>query len=88
MIMAIAALIDRGERPGDADVDAAITNICRCGIYPRLREAIRGALAARPGAAPRPPAPGPGEQAPNSAPDAALPQPADQAPPEPEGLAG
>jgi isoquinoline 1-oxidoreductase alpha subunit len=47
MIMAIAALIDRGERPGDAEVDAAITNICRCGIYPRLREAIRGALATR-----------------------------------------
>ena len=59
MIMAIAALIDRGERPSDADVDAAITNICRCGIYPRLREAIRGALVMRPG--------GPAEAAPRVA---------------------
>jgi isoquinoline 1-oxidoreductase alpha subunit len=49
MVMTIAALIDRVERPTDADVDAAVSNICRCGIYPRLREAIRGALAARRG---------------------------------------
>jgi isoquinoline 1-oxidoreductase alpha subunit len=49
MVMTIAALIDRTERPTDADIDAAVTNICRCGIYPRLREAIRGALAARRG---------------------------------------
>ena len=45
MIMAAAALIDRNDSPTDAQVDAAITNICRCGVYPRLREAIR--LAAR-----------------------------------------
>jgi isoquinoline 1-oxidoreductase alpha subunit len=49
MVMTIAALIDRTERPSDAEVDAAVSNICRCGIYPRLREAIRGALAARRG---------------------------------------
>jgi isoquinoline 1-oxidoreductase alpha subunit len=85
MIMAIAALIDRGERPGDAEVDAAITNICRCGIYPRLREAIRGALAARPGAAPEAPAPATGEQPSAPAADGALPEPAGQAPPETEG---
>ena len=47
MVMTIAALIDSTGSPADADVDAAVTNICRCGIYPRLREAIRGALAAR-----------------------------------------
>jgi isoquinoline 1-oxidoreductase alpha subunit len=71
MIMAIAALVDRGERPSDADVDAAITNICRCGIYPRLREAIRGALATRavgPSAVP----PGASEEAPAPAADGAL----------------
>ncbi|HYE29293.1 MAG TPA: (2Fe-2S)-binding protein [Allosphingosinicella sp.] len=43
MIMAAAALIDRNPVPTDAEIDAAITNICRCGIYPRLREAIRAA---------------------------------------------
>jgi len=45
MIMAAAALIDRNDSPTDAQIDSALTNICRCGIYPRLREAIR--LAAR-----------------------------------------
>jgi isoquinoline 1-oxidoreductase alpha subunit len=55
MVMAIAALIDRVDRPTDADVDAAVSNICRCGIYPRLREAIRGALAARRGPGSEPP---------------------------------
>ena len=43
MIMAAAALLDRNPAPTDADVDAAITNICRCGTYPRIREAIRRA---------------------------------------------
>lgn len=45
MIMAAAALIDRNDSPTDTQIDAALTNICRCGIYPRLREALR--LAAR-----------------------------------------
>jgi isoquinoline 1-oxidoreductase alpha subunit len=64
MVMAIAALIDRTESPSDAEVDAAVPNICRCGIYPRLREAVRGAIVARRGptpeqpAAPSPPAEG------------------------------
>ena len=44
MIMAAAALIDRNDSPTDAQIDAAITNICRCGIYPRLRESIRRAV--------------------------------------------
>jgi isoquinoline 1-oxidoreductase alpha subunit len=43
MIMAAAALIDRNPAPTDAEIDAAITNICRCGTYPRVREAIRKA---------------------------------------------
>jgi isoquinoline 1-oxidoreductase alpha subunit len=44
VIMAAAALIDRNDSPTDAQIDAAITNICRCGIYPRLRESIRRAV--------------------------------------------
>jgi len=51
MIMTIAAMVDRDQRPDEAEIDAAVTNICRCGIYPRLREAIRGAFAARQGPA-------------------------------------
>ena len=43
MIMVAAVLIDRNPSPTDADIDAAITNICRCGIYPRVREAVRRA---------------------------------------------
>ena len=43
MIMAAAALIARVPNPSDAEIDAAITNICRCGTYPRIREAIRRA---------------------------------------------
>ncbi len=41
MIMAAAALLDRNPNATDAEIDAAITNICRCGTYPRIREAIR-----------------------------------------------
>ena len=43
LIMAAAALIDRNPAPSDEEIDTAITNICRCGTYPRLREAIRRA---------------------------------------------
>lgn len=43
MIMAAAALIERNPNPTDAVIDAAITNLCRCGTYPRIREAIRRA---------------------------------------------
>ena len=49
MIMAAAALLDRNPRPTDADIDAAITNICRCGTYPRVREAIHRAARLRSG---------------------------------------
>ena len=40
MIMAAAALLREKKNPSDADIDAAMTNICRCGTYPRVREAI------------------------------------------------
>lgn len=43
MIMAAAALLAETPRPSDEDVDAAITNICRCGTYPRIRRAINRA---------------------------------------------
>ena len=40
MIMAAAALLADNRKPSDADIDAALTNICRCGTYVRVREAI------------------------------------------------
>ena len=40
MIMAAAALLREKPKPTDADIDAAITNICRCGTYNRVRAAI------------------------------------------------
>lgn len=43
MLMAAAALLSRNRDPSDADIDAAITNLCRCGTYPRIREAIKAA---------------------------------------------
>lgn len=43
MIMAAAALLARNPDPSDADIDSAITNICRCGTYPRIRRAIHHA---------------------------------------------
>ena len=43
MLMAAAALLAKNAEPSDADIDAAITNICRCGTYPRIREAIKTA---------------------------------------------
>lgn len=40
MIMAVAALLARIPAPTDTDIDASITNICRCGTYERIRRAI------------------------------------------------
>jgi isoquinoline 1-oxidoreductase alpha subunit len=40
MIMAAAALLNEVPKPTDADIDAAMTNICRCGTYARVRQAI------------------------------------------------
>ena len=42
-IMAAAALLKSNARPSDADIDEAMTNICRCATYPRIRAAIRAA---------------------------------------------
>jgi isoquinoline 1-oxidoreductase alpha subunit len=42
-IMAAAALLKQNPKPSDADIDDAITNICRCGTYQRIREAIHTA---------------------------------------------
>jgi aerobic-type carbon monoxide dehydrogenase small subunit (CoxS/CutS family) len=42
-IMAAAALLARKAKPTDADIDKAMTNICRCGTYPRIRTAIHRA---------------------------------------------
>ena len=41
MIMAAAALLKDKPRPTDADIDAGITNICRCGTYNRVRAAVK-----------------------------------------------
>lgn len=43
MMMAVVALLKERPRPTDADIDAAITNICRCGTYQRVRAAIHAA---------------------------------------------
>lgn len=40
MIMAVTALLKNKPKPTDADIDAAITNICRCGTFQQVREAI------------------------------------------------
>ncbi len=45
MIMAAAALLRAKPAPSDADIDEAITNICRCGTYNRVRAAIHAAAA-------------------------------------------
>lgn len=45
MIMATAALLAQNPNPSDEDIDANITNICRCGSYPRVRKAIRALTA-------------------------------------------
>ena len=39
-IMAAAALLKKKPKPTDADIDEAMTNICRCGTYQRIREAV------------------------------------------------
>ena len=44
-IMAAASLLAQNPSPTDADIDSMITNICRCGTYPRIRAAIHRAAA-------------------------------------------
>ena len=43
MMMAVVALLREKPKPTDAEIDAAITNICRCGTYQRIRAAIHTA---------------------------------------------
>lgn len=43
MLMAAATLLDKNPKPSDADIDAAMTNLCRCGTYQRVRAAIHRA---------------------------------------------
>jgi isoquinoline 1-oxidoreductase subunit alpha len=42
-IMAASALLAKNPSPSDADIDAAMTNICRCGTYQRIRSAVHRA---------------------------------------------
>ena len=53
--MAAAALLKKKPKPTDADIDEAMTNICRCGTYQRIREAVHQAAgkSAAPPIAPR-----------------------------------
>ena len=43
IIMAASVLLKKNNNPSDVEIDAAITNICRCGVYPRLRDVIKQA---------------------------------------------
>jgi isoquinoline 1-oxidoreductase alpha subunit len=45
MLMAAAALLRQYDSPTDEQIDNSITNICRCGTYPRVRAAIHEAAA-------------------------------------------
>jgi isoquinoline 1-oxidoreductase subunit alpha len=45
-IMAAVALLKQTSNPSDAQIDEAMTNICRCGTYPRIRKAIHAAVKA------------------------------------------
>jgi isoquinoline 1-oxidoreductase alpha subunit len=47
MLMAAAALLAKKPKPTDADIDEAMTNICRCGTYQRVRAAIKRAAGAK-----------------------------------------
>jgi isoquinoline 1-oxidoreductase subunit alpha len=48
-IMAAAALLKKTPKPSDDDIDAAMTNICRCGTYQRIRAAVHMASGMPPG---------------------------------------
>ncbi len=45
MLMAAAALLEKNPQPSDTEIDAAMTNLCRCGTYQRVRAAIHRAAA-------------------------------------------
>ncbi|MBI4967733.1 MAG: (2Fe-2S)-binding protein [Rhodospirillales bacterium] len=46
MLMALAALVAKTPRPTDAEIDKAITNICRCGTFQQVRDAVHNATRA------------------------------------------
>lgn len=46
MLMAAAAMLKQVQKPTDEDIDAHVSNICRCGTYPRVRAAIHKAVEA------------------------------------------
>ena len=48
MIMSATALLAKTPKPTDADIDAAMTNLCRCGTYGRVREAIHAVAGSKP----------------------------------------
>ena len=52
-IMAAVALLNKSANPSDKDIDDSMTNICRCGTYTRIREAIHAAAKAMPRTAKR-----------------------------------
>jgi isoquinoline 1-oxidoreductase alpha subunit len=47
MLMAAAAMLKEIKKPTDEDIDAHVSNICRCGTYPRIRAAIHRAASGR-----------------------------------------
>ena len=47
-LAAAAALLEKKPKPTDADIDEAMTNICRCGTYQRVRAAIKRAAGVKP----------------------------------------
>ena len=54
MIMAATALLTKKPKPTDADIDQAMTNMCRCGTYARVRTAIHTLAGTKVAAAPEP----------------------------------
>ena len=59
-VMATVALLRQNRNPSEAEIAAALNNLCRCGIYPRLIDAVRQAAAAARGDATLAPPPRPG----------------------------
>jgi isoquinoline 1-oxidoreductase alpha subunit len=45
MIMAVSSLLATNPKPSDTEINQSITNICRCGSYPRIRKAIKSLTA-------------------------------------------
>jgi isoquinoline 1-oxidoreductase alpha subunit len=54
MIMSATSLLEKNSKPSDADIDAAMTNLCRCGTYARVRKAIHAAAGTQLAASPEP----------------------------------